>query len=78
MEFDLESLTLAELSDIEKQAGHDAVDRLMAGKVSASAMQAVVWVVQRRADPSFTWEKAGEVKVVELTPAPEDPPVDAA
>lgn len=72
---DLNDLTLGELADFEDAAGADAVDQLIGAsktgkgeqpRMSAKTMVALVWIMQRRTDPSFTLEQARAVKVTEL------------
>lgn len=73
---DLESLTLREIEDFET-ASNIAIGEIGNGKaMPARALRALVWIIQRREDPAFTYEDAGDVKVTELdfeTAAPENP-----
>lgn len=66
VKLNLEELTLREIEDFEA-AGGLAISEVGAGKaLPARALRALVWIMQRREDPSFTFEAAGDVKVSEL------------
>jgi hypothetical protein len=63
--FDFESLTLNEVEQIELITG-SSIDQLMdAGSPKGKALKAIIFIVKKRTDPSFTLEQAGEVSMVE-------------
>lgn len=64
--FDPNSLTVGELVDIEEVSGADAMAGLSDGKVSPKALLALVWVLHRRDDPTFTLDQARTIKVTDL------------
>lgn len=60
---DLEHLTVGEIEEIEELTGL-AIDALADPKApKGRVMRALGYVVKRRADPEFTWEQAGALKV---------------
>lgn len=62
----LDDLTLREIEDFETASGL-SIGEIGAGKaLPARALRALVWVVQRREDPAYTYEAAGDVKVGDL------------
>lgn len=63
--FDFESLTLNEVEQIELITG-SSIDQLMdAGSPKGKALKAIIFIVKKRTDPSFTLEQAGEVSMTE-------------
>jgi len=59
--FDFESLTLEEVEQIELIAG-TSIDQLMeAGSPKGKALKAIIFVIKKRTDPSFTIEQAGKI-----------------
>jgi hypothetical protein len=59
--FDFESLTLEEVEQIELIAGN-SIDQLMdAGQPKGKALKAIIYIIKRREDPSFTLEQAGKI-----------------
>lgn len=73
---DPDDLTLGEIEDIEKAAGQPFA-KMMEGGFTASALVAVVYVVMRRDDPSFTIDDARRLKLGSLDLQAPDP-TDAA
>lgn len=66
MILDIGSLTLREIEDFEAASGM-AIGEIGEGKaLPARALRAAVWILQRREDPSFTFEAAGDVRVTDL------------
>lgn len=63
---DLDEMTFGEMAMIEEVAGVEAVERMMAGRMTAKALIAVVYVVKRRDNPAFTIEDAKAIKVTAL------------
>jgi hypothetical protein len=49
----LGELTWGELEEVERLAGPEATDSLMAGNVRPSAMVPLMWIVMRRSDPAL-------------------------
>lgn len=73
--FDLETLEIGELEDMEDVSGLDAeeiAERLKTGRLPARLLKAVVWVVGRRGDPAFTIEAARRVKFADIVGAEEE------
>lgn len=63
--FDFESLTLNEVEQIELITG-SSIDQLMdAGQPKGKAMKAIIFIMQKRIDPSFTLEQAGAMSMTE-------------
>ena len=63
---DIGSLTLREIEDFETKTNL-GIGELGPGKaMSARALRAIVWILTRRDDPAFTYEDAGDLKVVDL------------
>lgn len=59
--FDFESLTLDEVEQIELIAG-TSIDQLMdAGQPKGKALKAIIYIIKKRQDPSFTLEQAGQI-----------------
>jgi hypothetical protein len=52
----LDELTWGELEELERLAGPEATEALMAGNVRPSAMVPLMWITMRRADPAVTIE----------------------
>ncbi len=74
---DIEHLTVSEIEEIEERAGlpFDALGN--PNQPKGKLMRALGFIVRRREDPSFTWEQAGELRVV-LSGDEAVPPTDAA
>jgi len=73
LRFDLDSLTVGELEDLEDRLGaglDEIIRQLQQGGRSAKLLRAIVWVTQRRTEPGFTWEQAGAVRVTEVVAPP--------
>lgn len=67
LDFDLNSLTVGELVDLQDVAGDAALDRLVEKQqASPKMLLALLWILGRRDDPSFTLEQARAYKVTEL------------
>ena len=67
---DINSLTIAEVVEIEDRTGMPLDALGQADKPKGRMLQALAWISKRREDPDFTWEMAGELK---LNPAQNDP-----
>ena len=67
IQLDIESLTLREVEDFEEACGLriGAIEDWRA--LPAKALRALVWIAGRRDDPAFTFEGAGDVRVVDLS-----------
>lgn len=73
MNLNVDDLTLGELEDIEEKTGVNVATLKQGSALPAKVLTAIVWVMKRREDPSFTYELAREMKVTELlaeVPAP--------
>jgi len=73
---DQADVTLAELADIETALG--ASLGVAFAESSARAIAAVAWVTARRADPTFTFAQAMQLRMADLDiVTPEDGPGEA-
>jgi hypothetical protein len=59
--FDFESLTLDEVEQIELIAGTSIEQLMEVGQPKGKALKAIIYVIKRRQDPSFTLEQAGKI-----------------
>ena len=66
MNLNVDDLTLGELEDIEERTGVNVATLRGGGPPPSKVLTALVWVMKRREDPSFTYEQARELKVTEL------------
>ena len=57
---DINSLTIAEVVEIEDRTGMPLDALGQADKPKGRMLQALAWISKRREDPDFTWEMAGE------------------
>ncbi len=76
--FDLDELDLGEMADLADVLGLglDEMDKLTSP--TPRMLPAMVWIVQRRKDPTYTYEQARKVKLSQLRqPAAEAPAADA-
>lgn len=66
MNFDINDLTIGEVADIEEATGK-SISSLFDGSGSqARTLQAVIWIVRRREDPTLTLEQAGNLTFTEM------------
>lgn len=64
LNIDLDHLTVGEVEQIEELTGQ-AFDTLAEpGKPKGKMLRALAFVIRRRTDADFTWEAAGNLKVV--------------
>jgi hypothetical protein len=63
--FDLESLTLNEVEQIELITGNSIDQILDAGQPKGKAMKAIIFIMKKRIDPDFTIEQAGQISMTE-------------
>lgn len=64
--FDFESLTLDEVETIELLTGA-SIDQIMAdGQPKGKALKAIIFIIKKRTDPSFTLEQAGSFKMSDV------------
>lgn len=52
--------------DVERVTGKIMADLFPDGRASAAGLAGLYWIARRRADPTFTWEQAREVRVQEF------------
>lgn len=77
LNIDLDHLTVGEIEQIEELTGQ-AIDTFgLAGVPKGKMLHALAFVTRKRADSSFTWEAAGDLKV-KLSEGETVPPTDAA
>ena len=60
---DINSLTIAEVVEIEDRTGMPLDALGQADKPKGRMLQALAWISKRREDPDFTWEMAGDLKI---------------
>lgn len=65
MDIDMNELTAGDVEDIEEYAGLSFTEMNESG-FPGKGMTALIWVTQRRTDPSFTIEQARAVKVSKI------------
>lgn len=64
--FDFESLTLEEVETIELITG-SSIDQIMDAKQpKGKALKAIILIIKKRQDPSYTIEQAGALKMSEV------------
>ena len=67
---DINSLTIAEVVEIEDRTGLPLDALGQADKPKGRMLQALAYISKRRDNPDFTWEMAGELKIsTDSTPA---------
>lgn len=65
--FDFESLTLDEVETIELMTGA-SIDQIMSdGQPKGKALKAIIFIIKKRTDPSFTIEQAGSLKMSDVS-----------
>ncbi len=72
IELDLDSLNLGEVDFIEQESSL-TINDLAEGKMNTRALMAVVVVLQRRTDPSYSMADAAKLKVSEIEVERVDP-----
>ncbi len=81
IEFDADRLTIAEAQLFEEKTGL-SIGTIKPGTViPAVALRGLVFIIQRRTEPAFSWEDAGDVELTSLdfgTPQAADPFAGAA
>ena len=60
---DVNDLTIAEVVEIEERTGLPLDALGQADKPKGKMLQALAFISKRRADPEFTWEMAGALKI---------------
>lgn len=77
IKLDPDELTLGDLDDFEEAVGKSFFECIANGATpSPKALMALVWITERKTDPTYTLEKARDVKVGSLDI--EADPTDAA
>ena len=71
---DINSLTIAEVVEIEDRTGMPLDALGQADKPKGRMLQALAYITKRREDKEFTWEMAGELRI--STDATPPDPVD--
>jgi hypothetical protein len=64
-QFDFESLTLDEVEQIELITGASIDQMLDAGQAKGKALKAIIYIMKKRQDPTFTLEQAGAIPLQE-------------
>jgi hypothetical protein len=75
--FDLDELTIGDLADMEDVAGVD-IQRIDLKAPPLKVLPAMVWIFNRKLDPTFTYADARAVKLTTLSIAGEAPTVAVA
>jgi hypothetical protein len=66
-QINFETMTLAEIEQIETLTGR-GIEAIMAeGAPRGVALKAIIWVLKRRENPGYTLEDAGKVSLREAT-----------
>ena len=60
---DINSLTIAEVVEIEDRTGMPLDALGQADTPKGRMLQALAWISKRREDPDFTWAMAGELMI---------------
>ena len=63
-EIPLASMTLSEIEEFEDRAGICIDDVFDPGLPRGKSLRALAYLSRRRTDPEFTWEQAGELRVM--------------
>lgn len=69
LDFNVDDLSLGDCIDVEEITGEPVFLSFAAaqtGGLSAKAMAALVWVIKRRSDPTFTFDDAKAIRVASL------------
>lgn len=67
IKLDPDELTLGDLDDFEETVGESFFDCIKPGVMpSTKALLALVWITERKSDPTYTLAQAREVKVGDL------------
>ena len=64
---DFESMTLAEIEQIEVLTGRNIESIMSDGAPRGVALKAIIWTVRRRDNPGYTLDDAGKVSLKEAT-----------
>jgi hypothetical protein len=64
---DFESMTLAEIEQIEVLTGRNIESIMADGAPRGVALKAIIWTLRRRENPGYTLEDAGKVSLKEAT-----------
>jgi hypothetical protein len=64
---DFESMTLAEIEQIEVLTGRNIESIMSDGAPRGVALKAIIWTLRRRENPGYTLEDAGKVSLKEAT-----------
>lgn len=78
-QLDFDSLTIAELEDIEEVCGV-SIDEFFGGMEKQGTkkmkmLRVMAYIVTKRENPAFTFEEAGDIKIVFASEAAPDPKV---
>ena len=65
MSIDFEAMTLIEVEEIELMTGRSIETIMSDDAPRGRAMKAIIWVLKKRQDPSFTLEQAGKLSLKE-------------
>lgn len=65
MAIDFEAMTLSEVEEIELLTGRSIETIMSDDAPRGRAMKAIIWVLKKRQDPSFTLEQAGKLSLKE-------------
>lgn len=77
LNIDLDSITIAEIEEIEEAAGAPFDQVFQSDKPKGKMLRAMAYVIMRRDNPDLTWEEAGKV-VIRLGGEEDDPSGEAS
>jgi hypothetical protein len=63
MAIDFEAMTLSEVEEIELLTGRSIETIMNEDAPRGRALKAIIWVLKKRQDPSFTLEQAGKLSL---------------
>lgn len=63
MDFDIDTLTIAEVEVIEDATGQPFDDIFSDKGPKAKMLRAIAYVAGRRENPDFTWDDAGQAQI---------------
>jgi hypothetical protein len=66
VEFDLDSVTMAELEELESLIGGDVMEAMGEGKPKMRLLRALAFITMRRSNPDLTWDDIGALKITDL------------
>jgi len=78
LEFDVNSLTLGEVEEMEEILGREVMKELGQGDPSVKTLVVLVYIIKRRNNPEYTMADARQVKVAMIQAESKADPKDGA